>query len=113
MTEATEKQINYAKALGINDPEKYDKETLIGLIDVAKKEKATFEKDVAKPGTDSGEVKSEIKTQPDAPVKDSNAGYYVSYAKDIFCATYITGQNSNTVMNDCINLVKQAIKAFE
>jgi len=34
MEQATEKQIAFAKKLGIEDPEKYDKQALRGLIDV-------------------------------------------------------------------------------
>jgi hypothetical protein len=38
---------------------------------------------------------------------------YVSYAKDIFCQVYIAGCNKETVMDDCVQLVKQAKEAFE
>ena len=37
---------------------------------------------------------------------------YVSYAKDLFIATYVTGANPEVVMTGCIKTIKQAIKAF-
>src|SRR3990167_4231255 len=43
MEQATEKQLKFASALGIENPEKYDKQALRGLIDVKLSEKGKEE----------------------------------------------------------------------
>ena len=54
MEQATQKQIEYAKRLGIETPEKYDKQALRGLIDVKLKEQPVREQK-----TQPGAFKSE------------------------------------------------------
>jgi hypothetical protein len=61
--------------------------------------------EVVKPG-----VPQETKV---VKANEIQVGVYTSYAKDVFCAVYITGANKTEVMKDCIDLVKQAKKAFE
>jgi len=114
MSEATEKQINYAKSLGIDNPGQYSKETLRELIEKQIEGEKVMEKDLAKPAEDE-------KMPLGAPKEQKNTGYYVSYAKDILVAL-INGtvnkdldadKGTEEFMNISIARVKQAIKAFE
>ena len=56
------------------------------------------------------------KTAEKAPIKQ-NASFYVSYAKDIFCAligdTNPDRERAEKIMEEAILFVKQAAKAFE
>ncbi len=62
--------------------------------------------------------KSEVETESYKPaVRDKGTSFYVSYAKDIFCALVNNAERANItkeeIMNLSIDLVKQAKKAFE
>ena len=66
---------------------------------------------------DLEDVVPEKPGEPSAPkAPNRNTTMYVSYAKDIFCAIQESYNKENAtfkdVMNDCIDLVKQAREAF-
>ena len=105
MEQATEKQIGFAKKLGIDKPEQYDKQALRGLIDVElKKQKPEEKVEVVKPYEQDG---------------SKHATMYVSYAKDIFLGLLnsITREGAarpaDDLMKKAIELVKQAREEFE
>ena len=50
---------------------------------------------------------------PQKAVQNNHATMYTSYAKDIFCAVYKNEMLGETVMQEAIELVKQAKEAFE
>ena len=106
MEQPTDKQIIFAKTLGIENPSQYDKKTLSGMID-AKVSK--------KPSENKTFVKAETPRERIADTKSTTM--YTSYAKDIFIAIYphaISGTplSSQAIMNEAIGLVKQARDAF-
>ena len=93
MTEATEKQINFAKTLGITEPEQYSKETLRELID----------KKVVKA---EPQVKETQKTAQNGSQKPYNgAAMYVSYGKDLIIA--------GKTLKEAITIVESLKEAFE
>ena len=81
-------------------------------------EKGEFKNISACYGTDAGEAQVEVKKVPQE-TKVSNKSHttmYVSYAKDIFCALesrQTEGIETKELMNQAIELVKQAKEAFE
>ena len=108
-------QINYAKALGIENPEQYSRQTLKELISKKVEEQEKVE----------AEPKVSIK-KPDMASKNGNNGnkaMYVSYAKDIFIALVnrlsdegylqMGEKEVDATMRTSIELVKQAKEAFE
>jgi len=104
---ATEKQIEFAKRLGIEKPEVYTKATLREMIDTKLRERD--DKIEVVKMSDSGPVK---KTSQNG----SNANFgamYTSYAKDIFCEIYDDKKNIPDQMDLAIELIKQAKEAFE
>ena len=109
MEEATEKQIAFAKKLGINAPEAFSKGALKELIDVAIKKR-----DANKPSAVQT-VKPEKAFEK--IVDDKYKAMYTSYAKDIFVSLSDYGIKNekplDEIMNVCIKLVKQARDAFE
>ena len=105
MEEATEKQLKFMKALGIEyDPAKF------------------LSKEDAKEAISDELTKKEIKTvKPGAIAKPASNGksfnggaMYTSYAKDIFCELCKTHKTiPEETMDEAIRLVKQAKEAFE
>ena len=57
-----------------------------------------------------------VKVEEKAPENNKNASFYISYAKDIFCAILDSKISSDDLQQDMrvsVELVKQAVKAFE
>lgn len=119
--EATEKQINFARQLGIDSPEKYDKQTLSSMIEVAKnKGKAQPAKDGVYDG------KENFPVYPKGVYKTAETGRDHKYDKDptglaveIFVQVVenakgmeVSDEDTDKMMKKCINLVKQAQEAF-
>ena len=107
---ATEKQIEFAKRLGIEKPEVYTKATLREMIDTKLRERDDKIEVVKIPGGTM--VGPKIKTSQNG----SNANFgamYTSYAKDIFCEIYDDKKNIPDQMDLAIELIKQAKEAFE
>ena len=105
MTEATPKQIGYAKKLAIENPENYTKEALSKMID------ERIGKSVQKEETVKAGNVFEV-----TPVGEHTT-MYTSYAKDIFIQIiddkYIReNKGPEQIMDYAINLVKQARDAF-
>jgi hypothetical protein len=106
MEQATEKQIKYAKVLGIANPEKYSKIALKELIST-KLEDSPAET-----------VKPE-KAFENSSIKEDNkyTTMYVSYAKDIFVSIQefkgqLINEEAINAMDLAIELVKRARDAF-
>jgi len=99
----SEKQIGFAKSLGIENPEKYDKKTLSGMIEANMRSTEGF--DTPKP-------KEKVYESESFPV-DKTTTMYVSYAKDIFLGLLANKpDNPEVIMTVAIKLVKQAREAF-
>jgi len=98
MTDATDKQIKFAKSLGIENAEQFSKQALREMIDKKLVDKPKQEKPAEKPKIQSYDTTS----------------YYVAYAKDILVAMISLGntpdgkQEITALMKDCIDAVKMA-----
>ncbi len=77
---------------------------------------------VVRPGFVTAENNPEFsrKVPEKAPESNKNASFYISYAKDIFCAITtglevgdLSTERFQEIMQDSIELVNQARKAFE
>ena len=109
---ATMAQVRYAKVLGVQDPERYDKQTLRGLIDVAKGESEQNTKPKYEDMQEPVKVERPYDNVPKKPAQHTTM--YVSYAKDIFVKLVPDeGQSLSAMMDEAIALVKQAKEAFE
>jgi len=75
MEQATEKQIGFAKKLGIENPEKYDKQALRGLIDV--------------------KIGEQDKTQQSLPAEKIGATQGLSEIRHLFQNAYEFGKAGN------------------
>ena len=103
MEKATDKQIAYAKKLGIEGAESFSKQALREMIDRKKNEPKS-------------ESKSEYTKTYTPRDPDKKTTMYVSYAKDLFiCLNGVLGKDisAEELMDKCIELVKQAKEAFE
>ena len=119
--EPTEKQLSFAKTLGIDEPEQYSRATLSELID--KKAGSRYKKTTEEPKTDTI-VKNGYK-----PRANGLNRYYASYAKDLCIAMLnaIIEKNRlliskpedwkdievNKIMEAAIHCVKMAKREFE
>ena len=104
MEKATDKQINYAKTLGIEDPESFSKQALSELID---KKIGTKGKLLIEPQIESV-IKNGFKPKFDT------SSYYVAYAKDLCVAMLQANPTEDiaTLMNQAIQCILAAKKAF-
>jgi len=109
MEQPTEKQLGFAETLGIENPSQYDKKTLSGMINAK-----VGKEDKPKPADN----KFFAKAPSSSPKDDKAVTMYTSYAKEIFCAMLYpiamrdTPITSQALMNEAVNLVKQAKEAF-
>jgi len=99
MSEATEKQISFAKSLGIKEPETKSKETLKVLIDEKLKEQSTSSK----------------KTRQDASMGQIGATEGISDVKHHFQSEYEFGPagNRHRIKYFTVEELKQKMKELE
>ena len=109
----SEKQINYAKSLGIENPDKYDMNTLSGMIEANMGSTEGFEKPGAVAPPTEKTWDGEESTRDHKYDKDPTG-----LAVEVFVA--VIGMNPvseskaiEELMNASINLVKQARDAFK
>lgn len=107
MEQATEKQVNFAKKLGIDNPGQYDKNNLRVMIDNA------LNKDEPKPQVIKPEQLGESAVPRTANGTAKLTTMYTSYAKDVFIA--LMSKEGGTASEDrtlAIDIVKTFRDAF-
>lgn len=101
--QATAKQIQFAKKLGIPDPEQFNKQTLRLLIDNAVAKQDKKDKD-----------KNPDQSKPAFKKSFDNKSYYVAYAKDLMVALLMSNQEGEIkdlmqIAIECISSAREQL----